>query len=114
MAKNFSQFNEIIDFNNSEVIVGYSLIDNQLQEMRFNLNRLKSYITKSDLGLGNVNNTSDLDKPISTAMQSALNGKANISHVHSADQIANLDTYIQNILSSLSITGDVTVGPNEW
>lgn len=32
--------------------------------------------TKADLGLGNVNNTADLDKPISTAMQSALNAKA--------------------------------------
>ncbi len=28
-----------------------------------------------NLGLGNVNNTSDMDKPISTAVQAALNGK---------------------------------------
>ncbi len=32
--------------------------------------------TKADIGLGNVDNTSDLDKPISTSMQQALNGKA--------------------------------------
>lgn len=31
--------------------------------------------TVADLGLGNVNNTSDADKPISTATQTALNGK---------------------------------------
>lgn len=31
--------------------------------------------TKSDIGLGNVDNTSDADKPISTATQTALNGK---------------------------------------
>ena len=31
--------------------------------------------TKSDIGLGNVNNTSDLNKPISTATQNALNNK---------------------------------------
>lgn len=31
--------------------------------------------TKSDLGLGNVDNASDLDKPISTATQSALDDK---------------------------------------
>lgn len=30
---------------------------------------------KSDVGLGNVDNTSDADKPISTAAQTALNGK---------------------------------------
>lgn len=32
--------------------------------------------TKTDLGLGNVDNTSDLNKPISTATQTALNAKA--------------------------------------
>lgn len=34
-------------------------------------------ITKSDVGLGNVDNTSDLNKPISTATQTALDDKAN-------------------------------------
>lgn len=34
-------------------------------------------VTKSQVGLGNVDNTSDLNKPISTATQTALNGKAN-------------------------------------
>ena len=32
-------------------------------------------ITKANIGLGNVNNTSDVDKPISTAVQTALNNK---------------------------------------
>lgn len=32
-------------------------------------------VTKSQLGLGNVDNTSDLEKPISTATQTALNAK---------------------------------------
>lgn len=34
-------------------------------------------LTKSNLGLGNVDNTSDLNKPISTAAQTALNAKVN-------------------------------------
>jgi len=34
-------------------------------------------LTKSDVGLGNVDNTSDLNKPISTATQTALNAKEN-------------------------------------
>ncbi len=33
-------------------------------------------LNASDVGLGNVDNTSDADKPISTATQTALNGKA--------------------------------------
>jgi hypothetical protein len=32
-------------------------------------------LTKADVGLGNVDNTSDLNKPVSTAQQTALNGK---------------------------------------
>ena len=34
-------------------------------------------LDKSDVGLGNVNNTTDEGKPISTATQNALNGKVN-------------------------------------
>jgi endosialidase-like protein len=36
-------------------------------------------LSKSNVGLGNVNNTSDAAKPISTATQTALNGKASLS-----------------------------------
>ena len=34
-------------------------------------------LSKGDVGLNNVDNTSDLDKPVSTAQQTALNAKAN-------------------------------------
>lgn len=37
--------------------------------------------TKADVGLGNCDNTSDLAKPISTATQTALDGKANVTGV---------------------------------
>lgn len=36
-------------------------------------------VTKTDVGLGNVDNTSDANKPVSTAQQTALNLKANIA-----------------------------------
>ena len=39
------------------------------------LNGSVSGISKSSVGLGNVDNTSDANKPISTATQTALNGK---------------------------------------
>ena len=38
-------------------------------------------ITKSMVGLGNADDTSDTNKPISTATQTALNLKASISSV---------------------------------
>ncbi|MCA0963273.1 hypothetical protein [Salipiger bermudensis] len=37
----------------------------------------KEGLTKADLGLSAVDNTSDADKPVSTAQQAALDGKAN-------------------------------------
>jgi len=39
-------------------------------------------VTKSQVGLGNADNTSDLDKPISNATQSALNSKAPLTHLN--------------------------------
>lgn len=45
---------------------------------------------RTNLGLGNVDNTSDADKPVSTAVQTALNGKANTSHTHTKAQITDL------------------------
>ena len=38
-------------------------------------------ITKANIGLGNVDNTSDANKPISTATQTALNNKVNVTDI---------------------------------
>ena len=49
--------------------------------------------TASDVGLGSVDNTSDADKPISTATQTALNTKANLSsNTYTAPQRTNTST----------------------
>jgi len=55
-------------------------------------------VHKSDIGLGNVDNTSDDDKPVSTATQTALNAKADTSAVPSA----------LNDLSDVTIAGTPT------
>lgn len=64
-------------------------------------------LTKSDVGLSNVDNTSDLNKPISTATQTALNGK--IDKVTSAGvervYVINPDGS-QTTKSTISIVGD--------
>ena len=39
-------------------------------------------LTKTDVGLASVDNTADTAKPVSTAQQTALNGKANTTHSH--------------------------------
>lgn len=38
-------------------------------------------VDKTAVGLGNVDNTSDLDKPVSTAQQTALNAKTNLTMI---------------------------------
>lgn len=48
--------------------------------------------TKVDIELGNAENTSDLDKPISTATKNALNNKIDISQKGSANGVAQLDS----------------------
>jgi hypothetical protein len=44
-------------------------------------------LAKADVGLGNVDNTADASKPISTATQAALDGKAATSHTHSLSSL---------------------------
>lgn len=66
-------------------------------------------LDKSDIGLGNVDNTSDVNKPISSATQAALNGKA------SSSQGEKADTAVQSVNSKTgnSITlvkGDIGLG----
>lgn len=56
-------------------------------------------LTKDDLSLGNVDNTSDIDKPVSTEQQMALDGKVDkvvgeglISNIEK-NRLANVDNY---------------------
>ena len=48
-------------------------------------------VTKSQVGLSNVDNTSDMNKPVSTATQTALNSKVNTSEKGVANGVATLD-----------------------
>jgi hypothetical protein len=58
--------------------------------------------TKTDVGLGNVDNTSDVNKPISTSTQTALNGKANSSHTHTKSQI--IDFPVVPVIVALTVS----------
>lgn len=58
-------------------------------------------LVKADVGLSEVDNTSDLLKPVSTATQAALDGKSDTGHTHT---IANV-TGLQGALDGKSPTG---------
>ena len=67
-------------------------------------------LAKADVGLGNVDNTSDANKPVSTATQTALNGKANTSHSHAISDVTNLQSTLDAKagLASPAFTGTPT------
>lgn len=54
-------------------------------------------VTKSDIGLGNVDNTSDANKPISNATQAALNGKQNTLSAGTNIDITNNTISTKNV-----------------
>lgn len=60
-------------------------------------------LTKSDIGLGNVDNTSDLNKPVSNATQNALNQKVSIKSGY--DLMSNtLKTKLEELPNSSSLS----------
>lgn len=63
-------------------------------------------LVKGDIGLGNVDNTSDLNKPISTATQTALNA---IQTDLDAKQDINLIDTKQNILETTADDGLIAI-----
>ena len=63
-------------------------------------------LTKSDIGLGNCDNTSDANKPVSTATQTALDLKASASDVstHIVDETKHLTSAQNTLLDALTAT----------
>lgn len=49
-------------------------------------------LTKTDVGLANVDNTSDANKPVSTAQQTAINAKLDTSAYTASDVLSKLST----------------------
>lgn len=66
-------------------------------------------LDKSDVGLGNADNTSDADKPISTAVQSALDKKADSSGM-TTELAKKQDTLTFDTTPTASSTNPVTSG----
>lgn len=96
---NFSvSVNQVVDFAKLKwVLATEGYVDNAVGNAQSDLNLHKNNesnphnVTKTQVGLGNVDNTADLDKPVSNATQSAIttanSGKADKSYVDSQDQL---------------------------
>lgn len=76
-------------------------------------NTVNITVNKSDMGLNNVDNTSDLNKPISTATQTALNGKEDVSNKSTNTSLGTSDilypsqkavkTYVDSAISGATV-----------
>lgn len=58
-------------------------------------------VTKAQVGLGSVDNTSDANKPVSAATQTALDGKAATSHTHSIANVTGLQASLDSKQATL-------------
>jgi len=74
-------------------------------------------LTKSEIGLGNVDNTSDASKPVSTATQTELNAKANSADFSNVDNTSDADkplsTATQTALNAKADTSAVPTDLND-
>ena len=73
-------------------------------------------VTKEQIGLGNVDNTSDLNKPISLATQMALDKKSDIGHTHTMSDITDLENLpiIKGFVDLLSDLPENAVGGDKY
>lgn len=69
-------------------------------------------LTKSNIGLGNVNNTSDANKPVSTAQQIAIDGKVEDTIVDGVTTIAPSQNAVFDALAGKQNTIDGNFGTN--
>ena len=74
-------------------------------------------LTKSEIGLGNVDNTSDASKPVSTATQTELNAKANSADLSNVDNTSDankpVSTATQTALNAKADTSAVPTDLND-
>jgi len=84
-----SQLSELTDLTGNEIIF-LSINDRAYRVKTSVLVNLFATITKASLGLDRVDNTADLDKPISNRVRMALDNKANLNHQHTVSDIIDI------------------------
>lgn len=65
-------------------------------------------LDKAAVGLASVDNTSDANKPVSTATQTALNTKAATSHTHASTDITDFTEASQDVLGAMVVAAGGT------
>lgn len=87
-----------------------SPIPEQLEKFQKELDRKLEEVSAEDIGLGNVDNTSDMDKPVSKAQQLAINVATNdmiTSEPVSDDDLEDAEE--TGFITSVNVTGTTLV-----
>ena len=76
-------------------------------------------LNKAAVGLSAVNDTSDLDKPVSTATQTALNLKSDKTHTHTVSELTDGSDLLDRVGSLETGTADIITDldnyvPRDW
>ncbi len=86
MGSKISQLGELQQLTGDEE----SVVALNGNNFKFKLKKVAALVSKVDLGLDKVDNTPDLQKPVSQPMQQALDGKSNTNHTHNVSSIDGL------------------------
>jgi len=88
-GKKISELHELLELGGDEyLVIAYEGLNFKVKVNT--LNFLLNNIDLADLGLDEVDNTSDLEKPISDATRDALRGKASVTHQHEITDVEGL------------------------
>lgn len=109
MGKRIGELEELTEFTGEESVPAVINGNN----FRFKLKHISKAVSKVDLGIDKVDNTPDSQKPVSIAVASALNQKAERLHNHTPSDITGLDQHISDTVNGMNL-GDVTVSNLEW
>lgn len=78
------------------------------------ISQIVAEVKKADLGLSQVDNTSDALKPISEAVAVALRNKAASNHTHTVSSIEGMSTAITEAVAAAIPDNLVLELPGEW
>lgn len=103
--KKITDLNELVTSGDNDVFPIVDVVSDETKKIKLSRVKASLNIQKTDVGLSNVDNTSDINKPISTATQTALNLKANSSDVYTkTESDNNFEPKNNNIQSHISST----------